>query len=92
MGKNCHDCIHSMGNADGVLWCYEPTGAGPAPGEACEHFEREPGADACERDPSRVFYAGDDWSLDLFRDATKMICTICGRAGHVAASCKGARK
>lgn len=75
MMKTCHDCRHSAEHAQGWLECHHHTHRGPCPDAACELFEREPGADACERDAHRVWY--DD-----------MPCTICGRTGHTAASCK----
>lgn len=50
---NCADCVNSYDGADSVLRCRlngKPAAA------ACDKFEREPGADASERDPARVWY------------------------------------
>lgn len=49
----CADCRHSYDGADSILRC-RLTGRPAEVG--CVHFDREPGADAEERDPSRVWF------------------------------------
>lgn len=51
--QTCESCTNSYQGADIILRC-RLTGR-PAD-EPCRHFQYEPGTDASERDPSRVWY------------------------------------